>query len=100
MYDREKVIQSLEQCTDTTGYRSDCYGCIHRQDGPGLLCREQLMRDAIALLRGQEEERERLVRWLGKFCAHADQQYQPRFTDEANIEFFRQKMREQFGWKV
>ena len=54
MPDREKVIESLEQCTDTTGYRSDCYGCIHRQDGPGLLCREQLMRDALALLREQE----------------------------------------------
>ena len=54
MQNRERIIESLEQCTDTTGYRSDCYGCIHRQDGPGLLCREQLMRDALALLREQE----------------------------------------------
>ena len=56
MPDREKVIQSLEQCTDATGHRSDCYGCIHRQDGPGLLCREQLMRDALDLLREQARE--------------------------------------------
>lgn len=93
MTNLEKTIRGLE-CCRSSARPADCpYLSVN-------MCIPRLCDDAIALLRGQEEERERLVRWLGKFCAHADQQYQPRFTDEANIEFFRQKMREQFGWKV
>ena len=87
MVDREKVRTQLAGIgigLDMAGYHNDA----------------QCIRDALALLREQEEERKRIVIWLGKFCAHADQQYQPRFTDEANIEFFRQKMKQQFGWDV
>ena len=85
MPDREVVIKGLESVI-----------LLGRYDAAAKL----VARDALALLREQEEERKRIVIWLGKFCAHADQQYQPRFTDEANIEFFRQKMKQQFGWEV
>lgn len=87
MPDREKVLTQLAGISiglDMAGHHNDA----------------QCVRDALALLREQKEERERIVTWLGKFCAHVDQQYQPRFTDEANIEFFRQKMKQQFGWEV
>ena len=56
MADREKVIRGLEQCTDTTGHRVDCYGCYQEGPGFGFACRESLMRDALALLREQETE--------------------------------------------
>lgn len=54
MIDREKVIRALEQCTDTTGHRVDCYGCYQEGPGFGFACRESLMRDALALLRETE----------------------------------------------
>ncbi len=61
MIDREKVITSLEQCTDTTGHRVDCYGCIYQNitvllNRPGMMCRDRLMRDALELLRADKRE--------------------------------------------
>ena len=101
MPDREKVIRGLTACIDgmcdyCPYYDEEVPDC----DYYGRCNRIEMNRDALALLREQEEEREHIVSWLGKFCAHVDQQYQPRFTDEANIEFFRQKMKQQFGWEV
>ncbi len=88
--DREKVIKALE--------RAKAQSEEYAQDHIVVPFKELDM--ILALLREQEKERENIVTWIGKFCAHVDQQYQPAFTDEGNTEFFRRKMKEQFGWDV
>jgi len=52
-----------------------------------------------SMLIERNEERERIVRWLGKFCAHADNHFMP-LPDDENTLFFQEKMNEQFGWDV
>lgn len=53
MPDRKQVIKAIEACMDQNhpAYCNECY-----LDGPGfgIVCREKLMRDALALLREQE----------------------------------------------
>lgn len=88
MPDREKVIKALEYCI--TG---DCGSCFYRQQ-----CIETgIKKDALALLKEQEEEHRRLLSWLGKFCRHIDNG-DAWLTDEENIAFFKEKMKQQFGW--
>ncbi len=55
--------------------------------------------DAITLLKEQEEEHRRLLSWLGKFCRHIDNG-DAWLTDEENIAFFKEKMKQQFGWNT
>lgn len=100
MPDREKVIRGLEVCSTVQDLAPCPNECPYHK--PDAVCygTARLMQDALALLREQEEEQKHIVIWLGKFCAHADRQFQPCFTDEQNIEFFRQKMKQQFGWEV
>ena len=50
-----------------------------------------------ALLKEQDEEHRRLLSWLGKFCRHIDNG-DAWLTDEENIAFFKEKMKQQFGW--
>ena len=45
----------------------------------------------------QDEEHRRLLSWLGKFCRHIDNG-DAWLTDEENIAFFKEKMKQQFGW--
>ena len=49
------------------------------------------------LLKEQQEERKRMLSWLSKFCRHIDNG-DKWLTDEENLEFFREKMKQQFGW--
>ena len=60
MTEIEKVIMALECCTDRER-RADCYGCY--QDGPGfgIVCRDGLMRDALALLKEKGTTRWRQI---------------------------------------
>ena len=44
-----------------------------------------------------DEEHRRLLSWLGKFCRHIDNG-DAWLTDEENISFFKEKMKQQFGW--
>ena len=44
-----------------------------------------------------KEERKRMLSWLSKFCRHIDNG-DKWLTDEENLEFFREKMKQQFGW--
>ena len=53
MPDRDEIIKALECCTDRQ-YRADCYGCYQKGPGFGLVCRDNLMRDALALLKEQD----------------------------------------------
>lgn len=48
MTDREKVLQALQHCPD------DCSDCYTGGPGFGIACRDQLRRDALALLKEQE----------------------------------------------
>lgn len=52
--DRGEVIKALECCTDHD-HRADCYGCYQEGPGFGIVCRENLMRDALELLKDQED---------------------------------------------
>lgn len=61
------------------------------------LCHGTVLNDAIVLLKKQGEEHRRLLSWLGKFCRHIDNG-DAWLTDEENIAFFKEKMKQQFGW--
>ena len=52
---------------------------------------------AIELLKAWEEEQNRLVTWLAKFNRHIDNgdKWLP---DDENLEFYKKKMSQQFGW--
>ena len=56
MPDRDEIIKALECCTDRQ-YRADCYGCYQKGPGFGLVCRDNLMRDCLALLKEQDAEK-------------------------------------------
>ena len=45
------------------------------------------------------EERGCLVHWMTKFCRHIDMGDKP-YTDAEAYEFWKKKMRQQFGWEV
>ena len=71
-----------------------------------FVCRDMLLSDlneyiktgnAVAMLKEQKEERKRVLSWLSKFCRHIDNG-DKWLTDEENLEFFREKMKQQFGW--
>lgn len=49
------------------------------------------------LIEERDEERRRLLSWFGKFCRHIDNG-DKWLTDEENLAFFREKMKQQFGW--
>lgn len=51
----------------------------------------------LSMLKEQDEEHRRLLSWLGKFCRHIDNG-DAWLTDEENIAFFKEKMKQQFGW--
>ena len=108
--DREKVIKALEcrknadkrcenPCEETgichyaTAVR-DINGEIYR---PFICDRERICTDVIDLLKEKQEERKRMIYWLGKFCRHIDNG-DKWLSDKENIEFFREKMKQQFGW--
>jgi hypothetical protein len=44
-----------------------------------------------------EEEKRLLVLWLAKFCRHIER-CDLSLTDEENLCFFKEKMKQQFGW--
>lgn len=94
MPDREKVIKGLECCSVPEGH---CENCPYETDGYVAECTSALARDAIAMLKEQDEEHRRLLSWLGKFCRHIDNG-DAWLTDEENIAFFKEKMKQQFGW--
>lgn len=102
--DREKVIKGLECCMKWTGEPNTatchCSDCSYtNMDILGQRCLIDLINDALALLKEQEEEHRRLLSWLGKFCRHIDNG-DAWLTDEENIAFFKEKMKQQFGWDV
>ncbi|MBR3020422.1 MAG: hypothetical protein IKH57_25720 [Clostridia bacterium] len=99
MPDLEKTIRGLECHVNEAPY--DCpYG--HNPDYPcsDPECEDQLMNDAISLLKEREEEQKNIIIWLGTFCTHID--FKDGFTliDEERIHLFQKKMKEQFGWNV
>lgn len=97
MPDRGKVIRGLEVCVSRDPGKYTCYKCPYETAGND--CEIKLSEDALALLKEQDEERKRLISWMGKFCAHVDTDFQP-MQDEENTRFFCEKMRTQFGWEV
>ena len=88
MPDMEKVIKGLN---DIGGFIA---GRVGFEQARNFL---RTIDDAIALLKEQSEERRRLLSWLGKFCRHIDNG-DAWLTDEENIAFFKEKMKQQFGW--
>lgn len=96
MIDREKVMKGL-RCIK--GDLILCVDCAY-SDGNGhgtYSCKAFCANDAITMLKEQDEEHRRLLSWLGKFCRHIDNG-DAWLTDEENIAFFKEKMKQQFGW--
>lgn len=127
--DREKVIKGLE-CCEKDEDLFICGECPYIEDHKfGFDCVRKMCRDALALLKEQQEyieywsakydeygkaymkvrderdallkeqdeEHRRLLSWLGKFCRHIDNG-DAWLTDEENTAFFKEKMKQQFGW--
>lgn len=44
-----------------------------------------------------QDEKDRIISWLGKFCRHIDN-FDISLNDYENTEFFKEKMYQQFGW--
>lgn len=44
------------------------------------------------------EERENIILWLSKFCLHIDMA-DKHLSDAEALEFWKKKMKEQFGWE-
>ena len=86
--DREKVVKGLN---DIGGFIA---GRIGIEQARNFL---RTIDEAIAILKEQDEEHRRLLSWLGKFCRHIDNG-DAWLTDEENIAFFKEKMKQQFGW--
>lgn len=42
---------------------------------------------------------ERFLSWMAKFCRHIDNE-DKQLTDEENLEFFKQKLKAQFGFEL
>lgn len=60
MPDREKVIKWADKCL-ASGYSEECNECPYQLDHEGLYsCVEGILRDALILLKEQEEEIENL----------------------------------------
>lgn len=84
MLDREMLIKDIEkQMSDPTNE----YVVLWFSEAERVL----------ALLKEQDEEHRRLLSWLGKFCRHIDNG-DKWLTDEENLAFFKEKMKQQFGW--
>ena len=102
MPDRKKVIEWFEYnyLPRVGAYRNDCKqgcdACVPMHDGDDY-CDIDMLCKILALLEEQEEDRERMITWLGKFCRHIDNK-DKWLSDEENIAFFRKKMKQQFGW--
>ena len=97
MPDREKVIRGLECHYSAFG----CPECPYwnSKTRHNNCHSDQLFLDALALLREQEDERNRLISWMSKFCQHIENLDRP-LPDAENLEFFKEKMAQQFGWEV
>ena len=106
----ETVINGLKTCIhhhrEMDGCNDDNVGCPYEDDG--LECWVNLDIDALDLIKKQQKEiklllderqfeRNHIIVWLSKFCRHIDiGDKWP--TDEENLEFFKKKMKRQFGW--
>ena len=100
MAEIEKVIKGLYACTtfgENGATDGDCKICPYEKGYKTGECWVQMNRDALELLEEQQDEHKRLVSWLSKFCRHIDNG-DKWLTDEENIKFFREKMKQQFGW--
>ena len=99
MTDRGKIFAALRNCLAEPKCGDCPWEDCERFDHKTTTVPVTLLLDVLELLREQKEEQKRIVSWLGKFCSHVDQHFHP-LPDEQNIEFFRQKMKQLFGWDV
>ena len=93
--DREKVINGLRSIK--TYLASQAIESTDDFAREGFIESQRDIDDAIVMLKEQEVEHRQLLSWLGKFCRHIDNG-DAWLTDEENIAFFKEKMKQQFGW--
>ena len=99
MPDRKKIIKGLEKLRE---YADSVVHPILSPDNWNIYSElrdliDEAKEDAIAMLKEQQEERKRMLSWLSKFCRHIDNG-DNWLMDEENLNFFREKMKQQFGW--
>ena len=82
----EDILELLKEKEDLGTELTNAVELIHKKN-------ERIEK----LLKEQDEEHRRLLSWLGKFCRHIDNG-DAWLTDEENIAFFKEKMKQQFGW--
>lgn len=85
MPDRDSVINDLVELIEAT----------LAVDSEWVNMPLDLVQYALHLLKEQDEERKRLISWMGKLWAHVDTGFQL-MRDEEKTRF----MRKQFGWEV
>lgn len=93
--DREMIVKCFEFCRVEDKCSTDCP--YWDNNSSARECTKELAKDVLTLLKQQDEEHRRLLSWLGKFCRHIDNG-DAWLTDEENIAFFKEKMKQQFGW--
>lgn len=86
----EEVAKTLREISDDY-WDDDGYGNMTCRFTEGIIAIDKAI-DAV-------EERGRVLHWMSKFCRHIDMGDRP-YTDAEAYEFFKNKMKQQFGWEV
>lgn len=66
MPDREKIIYDIERCI--CHVPDACRDCSHYKHGEYLDCMEELLKDALSLLKEQKPEEEKIPEYPCKNC--------------------------------
>lgn len=93
MPDREKVIYDIERCI--CHVPDACRDCSHYGHDAPIGCMEELLADALVLLKEQENYVSIPFTWLVKFCTHID--FHEPMSDEERTERWKEKLSQQFG---
>ena len=96
MTDKERLMKFIDKIFPDD-FKCGRLSLTFADDGSALL-RIGNKEDAYNTDRITQDERERIVSWLGKFCRHIDT-FDISLNDHENTEFFKEKMYQQFGWE-
>lgn len=96
MTDKERLMRFIDNIVPND-FKCGHLSLSFADDGSALLSIGN-KEDAYNTDRITQDERKRIVSWLGKFCRHIDN-FDISLNDYENTEFFKEKMYQQFGWE-